>query len=427
MECSRAIDQRWWEQHLTIGRLTFLTGLLLVLMEKCTSSDLAEIGRTVTLPMAALLGLSIIALSVHEVGVFTWAAHLVARHSRGCGVRLFTNLYILSAVVTVFFPNDATILLFTPLVWKVLRTVQDKSWTDTSALPYLFTIVFGANAASISLVTSNPINMIYASHFRLEYLHYASRMVLPGFVSTVVCYWLLRLAFRSTLPRTYKMVQDEAPKRRDDRPFVIALTVVIGMFVSYFILSALGYDYNVAILVGSLIMLWPVIESRNASLRRVMEGLPWDAVLFVIGMFVIIFALTNSGLTQAFDLTLDTMKEQSLWTLAVGNSLLVGLGTNLINDWPMASLSSVAVGNLVDVTPINKEILIYTAVSSANLGNKILPSGSLATLIWIKVIRRMSGIRIAWTQFIRVGLIVTPLTLLAAAQTIWLEFFLFGP
>ena len=424
MRASRLTDHRWWVQHLSIGRIVFLVGIVLVVLGKCTSSDLAEIGQTVTLPMAALLGLSIIALSVHEVGVFTWAAHLVARHSKGCGVRLFTNLYILSAVVTVLFPNDATILLFTPLVWKILRTVQDKTWEDTSFLPYLFTIVFGANAASISLVTSNPINMIYASHFHLEYLHYASIMVLPGFVSTIVCYWLLRLAFRSTLPTTYRMFGSEAPKRRDDRPFLIAMTVVVGMFVSYFVLSALGYDYNVAILVGSLIMLWPVVESRNASLRRVMKGLPWDAVLFVVGMFVIIFALTNSGLTQIFDQTLDTLKEQSKLAMAVGNSLLVGLGTNLINDWPMASLSSVAMGNLSGVSSTQKEILIYTAVASANLGNKIFPSGSLATLIWINVIHRMSGIRITWMQFIRVGVIVTPLTLLAAALTIWLEFFL---
>lgn len=421
--------------------MAFLAGLFIILFGGVTVTDLAQIGRTVTLPLLGLLGLSIIALSVHEVGVFAWAARSVARISRGSGTRLFTNLYILSTVVTVLFPNDATILLFTPLVLRILLAVRDKSWGHNSSLPFLFIIVFGANAASIALVTSNPINMIFATHFGLPYLEYARLMVLPGLVSTLVCYVLLRRVCRDMLPRSYdaaRPIQFAGEASRGERntsavpfaapfaaPFAVAVFVVVGMFVSYFVLSLLGVSYHWAIFAGSGLILWPVRRTPGASLRRVADGLPWDEILFVAGMFVIAFGLTNSGLTVLLQRAMAYLANGTLLLAALGNSALVALGANLVNDWPMSLLSSLAIDSLpVDEATREgpmRQMLVYTAIISANLGNKIVPSGSLATLIWMGVIRRVGGLHISWGQFLRVGLCVTPLTLFAAVFSLWLE------
>ncbi len=417
---------RGWLNRLTPGRVACLAAGVVILTGGVSLANLQQIGQTVTLPLLSLMGLSIIALAVHEVGVFAWAAHYVARISGGDGRRLFTNLYILSAVVTVLFPNDATILLFTPLVWGILVSIRDRSWDSLSYVPFLFTIVFGANAASIALVTSNPINMIYATHFDLAYLTYAQWMLLPGLASTIVCYVLLRWLNRNYLPHSYRLSATSIPKPKQIAPFVVAVVVVLGMFVSYFVLSALGLAYHYAILVGSIAIVWAVVQAEQASLSRVVQGLPWDEILFVGGMFVVAFGLTNSGLVDLLHTALTYLTQQSLLVIAIGNSLLVTLGANLINDWPMSLFSSLAIDELTGVSDSAREMVIYTSIISANLGNKILPAGSLATLIWMGVIRRISGIHISWGQFIKIGLIVTPPTLLAASLTLWLEFMLWG-
>lgn len=420
-----------WFEHLSIGRLAFLAGVIVILTGGVSGADLQQIGSTVTLPLLSLLGLSIIALSVHEVGVFTWAAHFVAYISGGSGRRLFTNLYLLCTFITVLFPNDATILLFTPLVLRILFAIRERAWETENFIPFLFAIVFGANAASIALVTSNPVNMIFATHFGLPYLTYAAWMTLPAVASTTACYLLLRWCYRRTINVNYTPSQNRQPlmARTVHAPFIAAMLVTIGIFVSYFVLSALGIAYHWAILAGALAILWPVWATPGASLRRVAQGLPWDELLFVTGMFVIAFGLTNGGLTQLLETAVNWLAHSSLFIAALGNSLLTMIGANLINDWPMSLISSLAIETVTQqstVTEPTRQVLAYTAVISANLGNKILPMGSLATLIWIGVIRRIAGIQISWGHFIRTGLLVTPLTLLAAVLTLWLEFYLWG-
>lgn len=415
-----------WTRHLTPGRVTFAAGLMVFLAGGVPAEDLSVIAQSVMLPLLSLLGLSVIALSVHEVGVFAWCAHMVAKNGRGDARRLFTNLYFLAAILTILFPNDATILLFTPLVINILLTIKDDNWRPNSLLPFLFVIVFGANAGSIALVTSNPINMIYAKHFNLEYLDFAALMIVPSIVSIIVCYFLLRLAFKNDLPKTYRL--DMAPSwsgNATSLPFRAAVVIVIAMFVSYFLLSAMGLGYHIAIFIGCGVVLWPLLATKEASPKRVMQRLPWDEMLFVTGMFVIAGALAKGVLNPFLAAVLGPLSEFSFFGTAIGNASFVTLGANLINDWPTAMLTSFGIDALPSVDAASKELMVYSSVLSANLGNKIIPSGSLATLIWIGVIWRIARVRISWGQFIRVGLIVTPLTMLAAALTLWIEFALF--
>lgn len=411
---------------LTPGRVVIVVGLVVFLSGWVNTDDLREISGSVALPLLSLLGLSVIALSVHEVGVFAWCAHFVAKNGRGNALRLFTNLYFLAAVLTVLFPNDATILLFTPLVVSILFTIRDETWGRSSMLPFLFVIVFGANAGSIALVTSNPINMIYANHFKLQYLDFANLMILPSIASIFVCYFMLRVAFKKDLPKTYRL--DEAPAFSGDSrsiPFLAAVVIVVSMFVSYFVLSALNLPYHFAIFAGAIAVLWPLLQTKEASLVRVLQRLPWDEMLFVTGMFVIAAALAKGVLNPFLESVLGSLASAGKFGAGVGNSLFVTLGANVINDWPTAMLTSYGIDALQNCGETTKELLIYSSILSANLGNKIIPSGSLATLIWIGVIWRICRIRISWVRFIRIGLIVTPLTMLAAAIVLWLEFALF--
>lgn len=416
-----------WLQR-SIGRVVLLIGLGIFLIGGVTQSDMALVLESVTLPLLTLLGLSVIALSINEIGVLGWVAQYVADLSRQRILLLFNATYFFCSIMTVVFPNDATILLLTPLVIQLYGAIFGHKNRDSRILPLVYAVVFGANAASISLVTSNPINMIFAEQFGIPYLEYAKWMVLPGTVSTLTCYVALRWVFRHQLSDAEPQAADMHHAAREnygstarwDRNYSVASVIVAGMFIGYFVLSALGFAYQWAILTGSVLILGPLLTSERASFRRVVERLPWDALFFVIGMFVIAYWFVESGILEPLIALTQTLAHRSLLEIALGNGLLTTVSANLINDWPTATLSALTVNSLPAELGARRELFAYTSIISANLGNKIIPSGSLATLIWMRILTQIASIEIRWLHFIKVGLIVTPLTLLSAVLCLWL-------
>lgn len=416
-----------WLQR-SIGRVVLLIGLGIFLMGGVTRSDMAHVLESVTLPLLTLMGLSIIALSINEIGVLGWMAQYIADLSRQRILLLFNAIYFFCSIMTVVFPNDATILLLTPLIIQLYGAIFGHKNRDSRILPLVYAVVFGANAASISLVTSNPINMIFAEQFGIPYLEYAKWMLLPGVVSTFTCYVALRWVFRHQLSDPVSQVggmyqtggKNHRPTARWDGNYTAASVIVAGMFIGYFVLSALGFAYQWAILSGSVLILGPLWMSERASFRTVVERLPWDALFFVIGMFVIAYWLVHSGILEPLILLTQALAHRSLLEIALGNGLLTTVSANLINDWPTATLSALTVNGLPAELGTQRELFAYTSIISANLGNKIIPSGSLATLIWMRILSQVAGIEIRWLHFIKVGFIITPITLLSAILCLWM-------
>src|ERR1700744_452803 len=95
-----------------------------------------------------------------QEGLFDWLAAKATRLAKGSASRLFTLIYGVGILVTVFLSNDATAVVLTPAVAAVMRAAGVKQ-----PLPYLFICAFIANAASFVLPISNPANLvIYGSH-----------------------------------------------------------------------------------------------------------------------------------------------------------------------------------------------------------------------------------------------------------------------
>src|SRR5919204_5314556 len=87
-------------------------------------------------------------------GFFDWAADLAVRAAAGSGRRLLFNVLVLGALITTFLSNDATAVILTPVVYTIVTRLRLR------VMPYLFAVSFVANAASMTLPISNPINVV---------------------------------------------------------------------------------------------------------------------------------------------------------------------------------------------------------------------------------------------------------------------------
>ena len=116
-----------------------------------------------------LIGMMLLAEVAGRQGLFDWLAHHAVTYARGSPRRLFSLIYAVGTVVTVFLSNDATAVVLTPAVYAVAKVAR------AEPLPYLLICAFIANAASFVLPISNPANLVVFAHHLPGLPHWLAR------------------------------------------------------------------------------------------------------------------------------------------------------------------------------------------------------------------------------------------------------------
>jgi arsenical pump membrane protein len=141
------------------------------------------------------------------------------------------------------------------------------------------------------------------------------------------------------------------------------------------------------------------------STRRVLREAPWQVVIFSLGMYLVVYGLKNAGLTTYMTMALNRMAEFGIWGAALGTGLLTALLSSGMNNMPTVLVGALSI-QASDATGVVREAMIYANVIGSDLGPKITPIGSLATLLWLHVLER-KGIRITWGYYFKVGVVLT--------------------
>lgn len=394
----------WQPRGLGIGWSASLGAGLALLTGVVHLGDIVAVWQIVWNATATFIAVIIISLLLDEAGFFEWAALHVARWGNGHGRRLFTWIILLGAMVAALFANDGAALILTPIVIAMLLAL---GYSQRSTLAFVMAAGFIADTASLPLIVSNLVNIVSADYFNLGFSEYAAVMVPVNLTAIATTLILLHLFFRNDIPAVYDLSLLKEPKKaiRDARTFKTGWLVLTLLLVGFFGLEPLGIPVSLVAAVGALILLTVAKRGHVINTGKVLREAPWQIVIFSLGMYLVVYGLRNAGLTHYLSALLNQLAEQGLWASTLGTGFLAAFLSSVMNNMPTVLVGALSIDGSV-ATGVIKEAMIYANVIGSDLGPKITPIGSLATLLWLDVLSQ-KNITITWGYYFRVGIVMT--------------------
>ncbi|MBV4465496.1 arsenic transporter [Pseudomonas sp. SWRI79] len=411
----------WQPKGLGVGWSAALGALVALLTGVVSLSDIPVVWQIVWNATGTFIAVIIISLLLDEAGFFEWAALHVARWGAGSSRKLFAFIILLGAAVSALFANDGAALILTPIVIAMLLALR---FSPAATLAFVMAAGFIADTASLPLVVSNLVNIVSADYFNIGFSEYASIMVPVNLVSIAATLAMLLWFFHKDLPRTYDLDQLKAPEAaiRDRATFIAGGWVLGLLLVGFFVIEPLGVPISAIAAVCALILYLIAARGHVISTRKVLREAPWQVVVFSLGMYLVIYGLRNAGLTDYLSQILNVFAGYGIWGASLGTGLLAAGLSSVMNNMPTVLVGALSIHSS-EATGVVQRAMIYANIIGCDLGPKITPIGSLATLLWLHVLARKS-IVITWGYYFRTGIVLTLPILLAtlAALAIRLSF-----
>ncbi len=358
-----------------------------------------------------MMGLSALA---EIAGLFDWLAVLAARLAGRSAARLFLNVLLLGCLISMFFSNDATALILTPVVYVLVTRLR------LPVMPFMFACTFIADTASFLLPISNPINIIVLSRFPIALIQFLHLLLLPSLVVITINIGFFFLLYRRQLGGNFDFGRlpsmQEAVKHKVY--FRYTCLVILVVAVSYIVASTKQFPISIVAMVGTVLLLAGALLWNRTTLREAVKRVSWSIFGFIAGMFIVIQSIEATGLTAMFGNVLMHFSGGTTLGTVIVATAGAALGTNLINNVPMAVVMNSAMGTVTHASPAVQHGFLAATILGCDLGPNITTIGSLATVLWLLILRRR-GVEVSGLDYFKMGILVTPIMLLAGALAIW--------
>lgn len=397
---------------LQIGTSAILGAITALVLGVVSFGDVITVTEIVWDATLAFIGIIILSMVLDEIGFFEWCAIKMAKLSKGNGHLMFVYALLLGSFVAALFANDGAALILTPILLAKMKILKLNAKTIVA---FLLAGGFMSDAASLPFVFSNLTNIVTANYFDIGFLEYLQNMIVPYIVSTLITIAFLWLVLRKDIPKSVDITLLKNPDDvlKSKTLFLFSWFFLALLLAGYFIGDAYGLPVSVFALGGGLLFLAIASYTKNARAWLTIKTAPWQVVWFSIGLYIVVYGLKNAGLTDYLASVLVELNTQGDFVAIVGTGFIAAFLSAIMNNMPTIMIMDIA---LVDV---GNSALVYANIIGCNLGPKMTPFGSLATLLWLHVLSQ-KGVKIGFWQYSKFGLLVTPPILFVVLVALYL-------
>lgn len=414
----------------------------------------------------ALIGLILLSLSFEKLGFFTHLASLITPRTHPISTwKFFVFLVMLGSVVSVVFANDGAILVLTPLVLALFGknlTTHNLASTQTptphnaqlhtpkqnltqppldspthlhsplSPMPkfslsplmvFLLLVSFVSDFASNALVISNLTNIITAQMFSMDFTYFALMMALPQVFGLFAFVGITWLCFRKFLPRTLHFSPQSTTTHNPKPPSKTTLALCYTLIIFLLMSIAIGQKFDVPLYVflffTSAIALCYGATFSLIKISTLLKETPISVIIFSFGLFVVVFGVKNAGFIESMRAIFGSIESAPLFVQIFSIGLFSSLGSSIANNLPMVLLGNLTLQSF-ELDSLHQTTLALAHLLGCNIGSKLTPIGSLATLLFLLKLK-ISGVQISLLTYLSFACIITLCVLCAALFGLWVS------
>ncbi|MFF0476305.1 arsenic transporter [Streptomyces sp. NPDC004284] len=345
--------------------------------------------------LAAVL---VLAQLCDDEGLFRACGAWMARTSAGSPRRLLAQVFVVASVITAVLSLDATVVLLTPVVFVTAARLGARP------KPHVYACTHLSNTASLLLPVSNLTNLLAFAASGLTFTRFAALMTLPWLAAIAVEYVVLRRFFAADLdagaPPAAEVKAPEMP--------LFALVTVVCTLAGFILTSVIGVDPAWAALAGALVLAVRALVRRSTTPVAIVRSAAVPFLAFVLALGIVVRAVVDNGLASALG---HLVPDGTSLTALLGTAALAAVLANVINNLPATLV-------LLPLAVPSGPGSVLAVLLGVNIGPNLTYAGSLATLLWRRIVREHDT-DIGLGEFTRLGLLVVPAALTLSVVALW--------
>lgn len=411
--------------------------IIVVLCGGVSLSDLGIIAETISGAAITIMATIVMAIVLESFGFFNWVAEKLAAKAKGSGIRLFWYVNLLCFLMTLFFNNDGSILITTPILVMLLNNMGLK---NHQKIPYLLSGGLIATASSAPIGVSNIVNLIALKIVHMSLYLHTAMMFVPATLGLLLLVGLLFLRFYKVLPTTIptkitglssksyhplKPVLQHGSDKDRSKFMRNVLLFVFAVRISLFVASFVNIPVSLMAVFGSLVLLawrWAYLKIPPGDM---LKKTPWYIIVFAFCMYVIIYGLNNIGLTDWLITFMQPIVSGSLLHASVMMGVLLTVLSNIFNNHPALMVGTLTLTHM-HLDLLSLKIAYLANVIGSDMGALLLPMGTLATLMWMHIVRK-GKVKITWWEYVKItGVVIPPTVLFTLVVLYYWVSWLFG-